>query len=474
MSFRRSATGVLSAVAGLLLVVAPAQAVTYTVTRTDDPAPGPCLPADCSLREALNASNESTTVDDLVEVPAATERYDVDLGGLPINDEVEVRGEGADRVILDAEGNSPVVSIGGGASAAVLVGLTITGGEDGGIQNNGTLTLRGVSVQHNISSIGGGAIQSNGPVTIESSFVGFNRTDGGVGGAIHSNGPVTVVNSTVAWNSTDGFGGISGNDPVTLTSSAVVFNRSDTSAGAGASGDPLTLRDSILAGNRDGKGIANCVEAAISMGGNVEDAATCGLGGNDRPNTDPGLGPLGLHGGTTLVHSLLPGGGAVDAAGTCPALDQRGGLRPLGVACDSGPFELEPQPPPPLVVSPADEVVALGIAGRRLRINRRGVARLTLTCPRSEESPPCSGRVVLRTRRTVRFKGGKRRVVLAKAGFRIGAAGSRRVGLKLARAKLELVRSERSARRALAIIRVSDTAGNTRVIRRGFGLIPPR
>jgi len=35
----------------------------YVVSRTDDPAPGGCLPGDCSLREAVLASNTNPGVD---------------------------------------------------------------------------------------------------------------------------------------------------------------------------------------------------------------------------------------------------------------------------------------------------------------------------------------------------------------------------------------------------------------------------
>ncbi|HEX5984013.1 MAG TPA: hypothetical protein VFY69_07395, partial [Solirubrobacterales bacterium] len=55
----RASTAAAIAAVLLLCATASAAAATYTVTRTDDPIPGPCEPADCSLREALTAANGS-------------------------------------------------------------------------------------------------------------------------------------------------------------------------------------------------------------------------------------------------------------------------------------------------------------------------------------------------------------------------------------------------------------------------------
>lgn len=56
---------------GLLLallsfVCCGASAATFTVTRFDDPLPGPCLASDCSLREAANAASAAPDVDTIV------------------------------------------------------------------------------------------------------------------------------------------------------------------------------------------------------------------------------------------------------------------------------------------------------------------------------------------------------------------------------------------------------------------------
>ena len=84
---------------------------------------------------------------------------------------------------------------------------------------------------------------------------------------------------------------------------------------------------SVLAGG----GPNNCSDPLTSLGGNVEDADSCGLlQPSDHPNTNARLGPLqnngGAAGAVTLTHMLLPGSPAIDAAllAGCPPVDERG------------------------------------------------------------------------------------------------------------------------------------------------------
>ena len=89
---------------------------------------------------------------------------------------------------------------------------------------------------------------------------------------------------------------------------------------------------------------------------------------------------------------------------------------------------------------------------------RRAIVRLA--CPASEASPPCAGKLVLKTARKVRFRGKRRHVALARHRFSIGAGETRTVRLRLAKRKARLVRHHRRARRVKAIARVHDGAGN--------------
>lgn len=381
------------ALIALLIGATTASAQTYTVTRTDDPNPAPCEPGNCSLRGALTASNSSTTVNDVVVLPASSSPYLLQYEFLPftISDETEVRGAGANQTAVEGDGMETIFAVGAGIKATI-VGLTITNGTSA-IQSNSELVVRGVSIEGNEWNGGTPGIITNGPLTVESSFLGFNRSVNVTPGAIFSNAPVTIVNSTIAHNSsTEGLGAISANSSVSIVNSAIVSNRSETAPAAAVGGTPLTVRNSVFVDNRDATGVLSCSSAGplTSFGGNVSDDASCGTVATDKPNVNPLLGSLALHGGTTHVYDLLPGSPAIDAASQCPAVDQRGVARPQGAACDSGPYELVPAPAPVPTPAALDREFSMTV-GRKLRL-RKGAIWVRLTCPVTEVSPPCRGK----------------------------------------------------------------------------------
>ena len=240
---------------------------------------------------------------------------------------------------------------------------------------------------------------------------------------------------------------------------------------------PVTLADSIIAANRDPNGPLNCSSATsiTSLGGNVEDDATCSPGGRDLANTVFGLGTLELHGGTTPVFSLL----AREPAGRLrrqlspdrPARRSRDLGAPPATA---GPFELEPTPPPP--PTPAgDKAVSILIGGGKVQVDGHGVGRIRLTCPASEQSPPCSGTLRLKTRKAVDFHGRNRPVSFAKASFkrrrREDQAGQ---AVHLGSEKADLIRDEPRSRSVLATANVADAAGNHGVVKRNLRLVPAK
>jgi hypothetical protein len=461
----------------LLCATGTALADVYTVTRTDDPAPGACLPSDCSLREALAASNASTTVDDQIVLPDSAVPYAVELESKPLEatDSVEVKGAAADRVQIKGNGSNFILFVTGASPVVVLEGLTITGGK-GGIQNNGDLTLRRVSVEKNSREGGGGAIQSNGPLKLESSFIGFNSATAASGG-IHSNGAVTILNSTIAHNSSESIGGVGGNSSVTISNSAVVFNTSTGTESPGIGGSPLTIQDSIFAGNKDSAGAFNCgfsIEDK-SLGGNVSDDASCGAGAADRASVDPRLGTLALHGGTTPLYALLADSPAVDFAGQCLSPDQRGIARPQGARCDSGPYELIPlfEPPPP---PRGDRELVMRLGKGKLKMDRKGRIRVRLTCPVTEASPPCRGRVVVKSKRgwPVRSCDCPRLMIAYNAGgrFSIPTGKTRSVVARLPRGAGRIL-DRWKPRKVLLLVTAEDAAGNRQEIK-GFRKLVPR
>ena len=357
-----------------LLALAGAQsapaATTFTVTRTDDPAPNGCQPTDCSLREAVIAANAGSGGDTIV-LPAGHFRLGIAgigeqaaaTGDLDLTKSVTITGAGARATVIDAMRIDRVFEILGGATV-LISDVKITGGvtEDNGagIESAGTLTLVQDAIvgNHATGVADGGAVDSGGPaLTITQSTlagnVGYN------GGAIHFGHLLTITSSTITGNSGGGpgvngdGGGISGAaaSTVLIKSSTITGNVAFNGVGSGGGVDSpgVTLQNSIVADNRayetdlSAAHSDNCAAAATTQGHNLSDDATCGLtDGTDRQSAPVPLGPLTDNGGPTDTEAPPPGSAAVNAGSGCPAADQRGVSRPRGSACDVGAYEVAP------------------------------------------------------------------------------------------------------------------------------------
>jgi hypothetical protein len=73
---------------------------------------------------------------------------------------VTITGLGQGETILAGQGNGRILTINSGVNV-VLNNLTLTRGSEpdgfgGGVLNNGTLTLNGVTISHNDAATGGG------------------------------------------------------------------------------------------------------------------------------------------------------------------------------------------------------------------------------------------------------------------------------------------------------------------------------
>jgi hypothetical protein len=195
------------------------------------------------------------------------------------------------------------------------------------------VVLRRSLVADNEAGSGAGAFLFNlgAPALLENVTLSGNR---GHVGAIMNDGfsRIDIVNSTITRNGS------------TKTMQAVAGGILDVHGGFGL----VHLRNTILAGNEQGWGFADCNHANSEGGGNIlGDAQTCLFAANpsDQLDVDPGLGPLADHGGPTLSHR--PGTSAIDRgiAPGCPTTDQRGEPRPLDgdgdgtSTCDVGALE---------------------------------------------------------------------------------------------------------------------------------------
>lgn len=406
-------------------------------------------------------------------------------------------------------------------SGGVATGLGADGFGGGILVRAGAqLTLTETAVAGNAAVQGGGIANgtrtmgdTGGTVRITASTVSGNTATAnspggmGAGGIGNVNGTLAIVNSTVSGNvSIGGRGGGVYNEGITVTSAVDIVNSTIADNG-GFSGDnlhnsgngapsPMRLRSTIVAAARTG---GNCGGSGsgtfTSLGFNLADDDDCGLTApTDRPSTDPLLGALAANGGATRTHALPASSPAIDGGTSDTALagvgvlsaDQRGVPRPAddagspnaagGDGADIGAFEFQPPPgpgPAPPVAPRPDTAVTIAIGGGPVRVGPRGLARVRLTCPRTEASPPCRGTLTLRTRIRVALGGRLRQVTLARAPFRIGAGRAARVALVLAPSRVALLRSGRAARRAVATAVVRDGAGNRATVRTGLRLVPP-
>lgn len=236
----------LAAVIVMCAGVGTAPAATFEVTRTSDPAPGNCTPADCSLREAVLAANDAAGAD-VVLLPNRRSPYrltqagtsedaaldgDLDVTGSPLR----IAHPGKGRATIDAEGLaerhleafaplrlSKLVLTGGSdsdggslsASANVEISKSVLHGNEstnvGGaidMEDDATLLIADSVLRDNVSQNTAGAIRDgSGKVTIVRSRLMGNEAASD-GGAIRlSSSPATIVHSTFARNTSGADGG---------------------------------------------------------------------------------------------------------------------------------------------------------------------------------------------------------------------------------------------------------------------------
>src|SRR5215210_3325357 len=160
-------------VLAMLAFASPAWAETFTVTKTADSLPGAC-DSDCSLREAINASNTNGQTDTIEFASTVRGTITLGLGSLSISDDtpavdLTINGPGQDALTVSGRDAVRVFQTNG---APTINGLKIsngkvTGANGGGITNNGALTLNNSTVSGNSATDDfGGGITNSGSLTL--------------------------------------------------------------------------------------------------------------------------------------------------------------------------------------------------------------------------------------------------------------------------------------------------------------------
>ncbi|MCU0753495.1 MAG: CSLREA domain-containing protein [Xanthomonadales bacterium] len=329
----------------------------FTVSKTADTNDGACN-ADCSLREAITAAQNG----DLINFSALfnTPQTINLLSALPdLTRSISIQGPGANRLTVRRDFNAAtafrIFTIAPGASNGVTIsGMTMTGGvadNGGGIRNDARLTLNHVAIIGNTASNFGGGIF--GPsvsvvTTVANSTLSGNTAGAsqGTAGAIDHSGDLMVMNSTISGNTASNgnsngggiwIGGVGQIVNTTVTQNSA--NGAASASGVFVSGtSPVSIRNSIVAGNSNNTTLADVVGAGmatlgfnlIGNPGAVSFTATGDQFGTGAAPLNPRLGALQNNGGNTHTHALLLGSPALDRGNRSGAnADQRGYARPV-------------------------------------------------------------------------------------------------------------------------------------------------
>ncbi|MCI0708542.1 MAG: CSLREA domain-containing protein [Chloroflexi bacterium] len=299
----------------LVLVSAPqpqqplpsAEAAIFTVNSLANADDGTCNVANCTLREAVAAANAAGGADVINFSVSGTITFNTPL---IVTDNLTINGSG---ITLNGNNATPLMNVASATNVTVnrlgfINGFSSLGGA---IESNGTLTITNSTFSGNRATSGGAIFNHVGTLTITNSTFSANQATSGNGGAIFNNFPstVTITSSTFSGNTAAIDGGTMYNDlgsTTTVTSSIIV--------GGNCTGDPITN-----GGNNISFNAANCPGTL----------------------TNPQLGPLQNNGGFNATILPATDGPAVDAyAAPCAtATDQRGISRPLGSGCDIGSTE---------------------------------------------------------------------------------------------------------------------------------------
>jgi hypothetical protein len=185
---------VLARVASLLLCATTslAQATTWTVNNTGDPATGTaanCAAGNevaCTLRDALAAASDNDTIafavgsNQTITLTSNTE--------LPVTHGITIDGSASPGLTIDGNNSTRVFHLDGPLQTVTVLDLTITHGKapnplpfGGGIyaENFSALTLTRVTIANNTAGTGGGLFLGDGNVTLKECTIRGNSASSG-------------------------------------------------------------------------------------------------------------------------------------------------------------------------------------------------------------------------------------------------------------------------------------------------------
>ncbi|MGH7180329.1 MAG: right-handed parallel beta-helix repeat-containing protein, partial [Tepidisphaeraceae bacterium] len=282
-----------------------------------------------TLREAINAANSDSTTD-LGQTGSGADTITFDLGAgahqiiltnvLPgLNSTIEIQGPGADLLTI---GRNSLIDFrifwNPFRNNITLSGMTITGGkttQDGGaVFSNGTLTVNDCVITGNIARFGGEISNQNiGHLTVNNCTISGNTATGGSGGIDNfQNSDATISNCTFSnnsvTNSNAGGGGIRSTSGCSLVVANCTFTGNTAAFNGGGINNSGTanVSNSTFSGNSTG---TNGGGGILNTGTLTVTASTFNDNHSDQ---DTGGGIYNYFGTVSVSNSTLTGNTAYD------------------------------------------------------------------------------------------------------------------------------------------------------------------
>ena len=251
---------------------------TFTVTTANDENDGINKGTGLSLREAVDAANNSAGTDRIIfDSSLSGSNIILNMGEIAIADSVEVVGLGEDALTINGANASRIFKIDdGNAETAIEVSLsdlTLTNGMSsdigGAIINQENLQITNSTITGSTAETRGGAIYNSGNLVVRDSIVSDSRVNQRSGGGIFSNGDLSIQNSIVRGNHAQGNGGGISNFQGTLNiANSTIDNNSAVQNGGGVGNiGEATISNTLISNNEavnDGGG------GIINVDGNLE------------------------------------------------------------------------------------------------------------------------------------------------------------------------------------------------------------
>ncbi len=197
--------------------------------------------------------------------------------GLHVDQILTITGPASGDVTIDAQGESRILAATGGAPVS-LSNLRFTHGYSygdpkggGALYSDGPLTLDHVRVDNSYGGAGGGGVSAQGGATITNSQIDDNYTYGPGGGLVAPAG-ASISDSSITDNRAYGLGGgLDAGDAVQVVRSTVAGNLGYDGGGgiAHSGGGRLDVDHSTVSGNRTGS-------RSYGQGGGIWEAGTSG------------------------------------------------------------------------------------------------------------------------------------------------------------------------------------------------------